>query len=320
LSGIRFRTTEPDSAEQTCGEVYYPHRLTVLHDPARFAMSLSAVSLGPVAAGLLGYAGEVRLETAELETGYEINVPLGGHLVTRTGPAEVCATPRTAAIYRPDRGTRLQGWAGGGKLFGLKIERHALEAQLAGLTGAPVAGVIPFGPSLDLGGGAGRQWWALARSLVELIADPHGPLASPVVLRPLIDSLMAGLLYAADHPARAALHAPCARPGPATIRHAVELIEAQPELPWTAGDLARGAGLSVRGLQAGFATHIGTTPLAYLRRVRLERAHVELRAAEPAAGGVAAIASRWGFTNLGRFAAAYRARYGVAPSHTLRHG
>ena len=48
-------------------------------------MSLSALNLGPVAVGLLGYAGEVRLETAELETGYEVNVPLSGRLLTRTG-------------------------------------------------------------------------------------------------------------------------------------------------------------------------------------------------------------------------------------------
>jgi AraC-like DNA-binding protein len=326
-SGIHFLTTEPDAAEEKCAQVYYPHRLTVLHERARFAMSLSAVRVGPAAAGLLGYAGEVRLETAELETGYEINVPLSGHLLTRCGPDEVYATPRTAAIYRPDRRTRLQGWAGGGKLFGLKIERHALEAQLAGLTGGPVPGVIPLAARLDLSGGPGRQWWALARSLITLTADPGRTppaspslLTAPVVLRPLLDSLMTALLYAADHPYRGALEAGCACPGPATIRNAVDLLEAHPERPWTASDLASRAGLSVRGLQAGFARHVGTSPMAYLRRVRLRRAHAELRATEPADGSVAAIASRWGFTNLGRFAAVYRACYGQAPSQTLRTG
>jgi AraC-like DNA-binding protein len=323
VHGICFRTTDPGMAEAACARIYYPHRLTVLHDPARFAMSLSAVRLAPVAAGLLGYAGEVRLETAELETGYEINVPLSGQLNTRSGTTEVCADPQTAAIYRPDRKARLQGWAGGGTLFGLKIERAALEDQLAGLTGTPSRGVIALGARLDLRTGAGRQWWALARSLIALTADPSGPLATPVVLRPLIDSLLAALLYAADHPARGALDAPCARPGPATISRAVELLEDQPELPWTASDLAARAGLSVRGLQAGFAAHVGEPPMAYLRRVRLQRAHADLSAGPqggPQGGSVAAIASRWGFGNLGRFAADYRARYGRPPSQTLRRG
>jgi AraC-like DNA-binding protein len=30
------------------------------------------------------------------------------------------------------------------------------------------------------------------------------------------------------------------------------------------------------------------------------------------------VAMRWGFTHLGRFAGAYRDRYGVTPSQTLR--
>jgi AraC-like DNA-binding protein len=33
---------------------------------------------------------------------------------------------------------------------------------------------------------------------------------------------------------------------------------------------------------------------------------------------VAAVAHRWGFAHLGRFAYAYRARFGVSPSETLR--
>ncbi|WP_363094775.1 helix-turn-helix domain-containing protein, partial [Pseudonocardia sp. 73-21] len=40
--------------------------------------------------------------------------------------------------------------------------------------------------------------------------------------------------------------------------------------------------------------------------------------ADPARRSVADIASHWGFTHLGRFAAAYRERYGCVPSETLR--
>jgi AraC-like DNA-binding protein len=318
---ISLHVTEPDEAREICGQVYYPHRLTVLHEPARFAMSLSALNLGPVAVGLLGYAGEVRLETAELETGYEVNVPLSGRLLTRSGPAEVYATPDTAALYRPDGRTRLQGWADGGELFGLKIARSALEARLAELAGTPVRGVVQLGPSLDLRAGTGRRWWALARALAALTADPDGPLTQPMVVRPLVDSVLVALLYAADHPYHAALAAPCPRAGRAAVNRAVDLLEAEPELPWTVVDLARRVGLSTRALQYGFAAQAGRSPMAYLRQVRLQRADADLRAAAGpplAAGpGVASIASRWGFTNFGRFAAAYRARYGCSPSETL---
>jgi len=130
---ISLHITEPDEAREICGQVYFPHRLTILHEPASFAMSLSALNLGPVAVGLLGYTGEVRLETAELETAYEINVPLSGRLLTRAGPAEVCATPRTAPFYRPAGRTSVQGGPDGGQRFGWKTERWAWEAPSGSL-------------------------------------------------------------------------------------------------------------------------------------------------------------------------------------------
>jgi hypothetical protein len=272
---ISLRIAEPDQAREICAQVYFPHRLTVLHDPARFAMSLSALSLGPVAVGLLGYAGEVRLETAELETGYEINVPLSGRLLTRTGHAEVCATPGTAALYRPDVRTSLQGWADGGQLFGLKIERRALETRLAELAGQPVTGVIPLAPSLDLRAGPGRRWWALAQVLTTFIRDPNGPVCQPLVMRPLLDSVLMAFLYAAEHPYRDALAAPCARAAAAAVNRAVDLLQASPDLPWTVGDLASRVGVSTRALQYGFAAQLSTSPMAYLRQVRLQRADAD---------------------------------------------
>ena len=68
-----------------------------------------------------------------------------------------------------------------------------------------------------------------------------------------------------------------------------------------------------------FRRHRDTTPLAYRKRVRMERAHCDLPAADPLAGDtVAPIAARWGFTQAGAFSVDYRRVYGCSPSHTLR--
>lgn len=318
MPSISITTTDQSVARRECARVYFPHRMVVLHDPRDFSMSLAAASLGPVSAGLLGYSGEVRLETDELESGYEVNVPLDGPLRTWTGHADVCADPGVAAVYRPDGRTRLHGWADGGRLFGLKIERAALEETLAELTDRPVRATVPLAASMNLRTGAGRQWWGLARVLVDLAQDPDGPLARPVVARPLARSVIAAFLHAVDHPQRDLLSARPAAPRPATVREAVDLLETAPELPWTVTDLAARVGITTRALQAGFARHLGVAPMAYLRRVRLLRAHLELQTSDPARRSVADVAGAWGFTHLGRFAAAYRERYGCAPSQTLR--
>ena len=55
--------------------------------------------------------------------------------------------------------------------------------------------------------------------------------------------------------------------------HAGELI--------TVADIATGAGVGARVLQDAFAGHQGATPMGCLTRVRLERAHRDLQAADP---------------------------------------
>lgn len=315
LASISISTDRRDEAQHECGRVYFPHRLTVLDQP--FAMSLMAASLGEVSVGVLGYAGEVRLETGELETAYEVNVPLDGPLRTWTGHADVCATPSLAAVYRPDGRTVLHGWAGGGRLFGLKIDRSAVESTAEELTGRPVRAVVPVAASLDLRSGPGAQWWRLARVLLALAEQPDGPLTAPMVARPLAHSVVAAFLHAVDHPWRDLLAVAPTLPRASTVRQAVELLEAEPEAAWTVADLARRVGVGSRGLHDAFARHVGVPPMAYLRRVRLLRAHADLRAADPARATVTEIALRWGFAHHGRFAAAYRERFGRAPSETL---
>lgn len=105
----------------------------------------------------------------------------------------------------------------------------------------------------------------------------------------------------------------------ATLRRAVAYIEDHAHEPLSVADIAAAAHVTIRALQYAFRRHLDTTPLAYLRRVRLAHAHRELRAADPGTGTtVGDIAARWGFAHPGRFAALYREAYGTSPSRTLR--
>jgi len=111
------------------------------------------------------------------------------------------------------------------------------------------------------------------------------------------------------------------RPGSsaATVRRGVSFLEANPDLDLSVGDVARVCHVSVRALQLAFRRHLDTTPMAYLRRVRLDRVRADLSAADPSAGAtVTEIAARWGFADASRFGAHYRRMYGETPRQTLR--
>jgi AraC-like DNA-binding protein len=83
-------------------------------------------------------------------------------------------------------------------------------------------------------------------------------------------------------------------------------------------DIADAAGLSIRGVQLLFRRTLDTTPMNHLADVRFERVRRELLDADPASTRVSAVARRWQFGNLGRFAAAYRERFAELPVETLR--
>ena len=104
--------------------------------------------------------------------------------------------------------------------------------------------------------------------------------------------------------------------GGGTVRRALAYIDENAHLPITVDDVAEAAHISTRGLQYSFRRSIDTTPTEYLRRVRLDGAHRDLRNAT-ADASVAQIARRWGFGNSSRFNTLYRQTYGRTARETL---
>lgn len=107
-------------------------------------------------------------------------------------------------------------------------------------------------------------------------------------------------------------------PRNARLRAAVEYINAHAAESVTVQELSEVAGLSVRSVQESFRRVFDVSPLTYLREVRLDRVRSELLELDPQAGVVGDVARRWGFAHLGRFSAAYAARFGEYPKQTLR--
>jgi AraC-like DNA-binding protein len=106
---------------------------------------------------------------------------------------------------------------------------------------------------------------------------------------------------------------------PVDVRRAADFIGAMADRPVSLDQIAVVAGVTGRDLRSAFRRQYGTTPMGYLRQVRLERAHAQLQAADlPGETTVASVARKWGWANPAQFATAYRQRFGVPPSHTLR--
>jgi AraC-like DNA-binding protein len=281
------------------------------------------VAFGAVAVCDITIGPDLIAECDDVGTGYFVHLPISGSLESRYGGSTLTATREAAAVYQPDGGSFTGQWKAGTRVLCARLDGDAVGSALARLTGREAAPEASFELAMNTRQGPGRTW---AEQLLLLSRQPAGPgglLASPLVAQPLAQSLVNGFLLAAEHscsPAIAAAAAAAMIPEPAapvTIRKAIDLVEADPRAPLSVSDLASRCGVGSRALQRGFQRHVGMSPMAYVRDVRLRRADAELRAAPPS-DTVASIARRWGFAHLGRFAAVYEARYGQSPGQTLR--
>ncbi|WP_264010722.1 helix-turn-helix transcriptional regulator [[Mycobacterium] manitobense] len=105
---------------------------------------------------------------------------------------------------------------------------------------------------------------------------------------------------------------------PLLLRRAIAYIEENATNDIALNDIALAVHVSPRAVQYMFRRHLETTPLQYLRRIRLAQAHRDLTAADRKHDTVTAIAAKWGFAHTGRFAVMYREAFGRSPHATLR--
>jgi len=309
------RATDPDEAEAIIAQHYLPNRVHVPPSTS-LQMDLAGLQIGVITTGRLSYGHRVRLVTEEADN-FHVNMPIRGHAVSRRGQSEpVHTTAGRGLVFSPEAPAEIV-WSADCVQLCLMIPRAGLEAELERLVGRPVRSRLRFDFGVAPFHGAGRL-----HSVLDLVAQeldrPSGLATSHVAGRHLEGLVLDGLLLGQPHNySEAAMGLSRRAPG-AVIKRAVELIEERPVEPWTTVSLATELHLSVRALQAGFKREVGMSPMAYLRLVRLRRAHVALRDANPADTTVRAVALSLGLLHQGRFAVSYRDAFGEMPSETLR--
>jgi AraC-like DNA-binding protein len=308
--------TAPDEAEAVVGEVYLANRIEPL-EPGPLSMHLAATRLGTTTVGQLGYGRRMRLVTDEARH-IHVNTPLVGAALSRMGhSAPLATTSSSAAAVFPAGSPADIEWSSDAVQLCVMVPTATLQTELEELVGHTVRRPVRLPPLLSLTTPEGRVWQSMVHLISRELASGGAHLTRPSAGRQLERTLLDVLLLGQAHSEIDELDSPRPAAVPGVIGRAVELLHESPGEPWSSTSLARAVHVSLRSLQGGFHTHVGTPPMTYLRELRLRGIHEELKQATPPTK-VETVAYRWGMQHLGRFAAAYRQTFGELPSQTLQ--
>lgn len=322
--GLRtlVNSTDLDETREIISSAYSPYELSVLRRHQDFSAWYAEAGFEGVTVSGLSYGAETLVAPEPLTT-YLLacQVTHGRVRVHSPGGEERIVGAGGVYVLDPYRSFRVH-WSPGARMVTIRLDRELVERAAGDALGheAPLRARFGLGPAVSAS--AARSWARIAETLQREVADHGVAMTSPLLAGSLSQAAAAALV--ATHPlvtagtdARSRMAVPHA-----AVRRAMAFMEENAARPVALAEVARAARASPRALQEAFRRHLGTTPLGYLREARLDRAHRELTAAAGwgADGGatVTRIAHRWGFSNLGRFAALYQRRYGRPPSHTLR--
>lgn len=105
---------------------------------------------------------------------------------------------------------------------------------------------------------------------------------------------------------------------PRLVRDVERYVDERPLRAVHISEICSKLNVSRRALHRAFDDVLGVGPVAFFRRKRLHAAYTALSQACDDTPSVTNIAMEHGFTELGRFAQAYRSLFGETPSQTLR--
>jgi AraC-like DNA-binding protein len=308
-------TRSPDDAREAIGRIFCPHFLNPVGRNAGMfhARHHSALQVD-YSVNFVAYGSTVEIDPGELSRFFLLQLPLKGSATVRCGTvaADVQAGMR-GSILSPTLGTRMTWNEGCEKLIVL-IRREAVEAQFESLTHERMR-AIEFQTGVDLAGPVGQAIWQHAQMMLGAAEAGGGmPDAYRVLLRDglttlLLSSLPSSVLGSFSRPAPSA--------DPIAVRRAQDYMAANAERAISMAEIAAAAGVSLRSLQDAYRKARGVTLGDGLLALRLDRFRTALLSGE-CRFSVADAAFAAGFGHLGRAAAAYRERFGEAPSETLR--
>lgn len=312
-----FQSRDLDETRSTVARVFKPHDLGVVGRRQKLDAFMDHLPLGGASINRLRYGADVSIEPDCLDDFLLVQMPLQGTAQIRCGDQNITSTPARASVLTPSLPLHMR-WQGQCDQLIVRLERTALEAACSAQLGYALPRPIEFQLDMDLHTPQGAAWKALVQFLASS-AFSEDASRHTLIARQVESLLITTLLAQHPHSYTQALAGPAATPAKHYVQRAEDYILQHYHEPITIETLARHAAISARSLHKGFQQYKGTSPMGFLRLVRLQNVREQLLQARDSGQQlqVTRVALNAGFSHLGHFSQAYRAQFGETPTQTL---
>ncbi|HDR8951682.1 TPA: AraC family transcriptional regulator [Burkholderia vietnamiensis] len=298
-----FESRDLDETRERISRVMQPHAL-LPSGRTQGAAHMDFVRLGGLGIGTIAFGDAMRVQVDAVDGYYLLMFCLSGHAQVAAMGRRLGVDGQTGVLCAP--GERFDAVLSADcEQFVLRID----AATVGSLTGNPRATLDPVLHISDAALAAWHQQLMLVARSPALLARAN---ANPRVAAQL-EHLLIDLLIEGHPPAAASMRHD---PAPGFLLRAQEFVNAHYAQPLQLADIVVAANVPERTLRDAFLQFRGMSPMQYLRATRLEHARELLRRSQPERR-IADVALDCGFTHLGRFAIAYREKFGESPSETV---
>jgi AraC-like DNA-binding protein len=312
------KTRDIDAVHASVAEILCPHKIAVTGTASADRDALMHYAPLPNGAIIyLVYGTEIRVDVSQLGF-FLLELPLSGASTTYCGDGRVLSGPGQAVVAGPYQQFATEWTQDCSKLL-VKLENSAMENYLSTLLGRRQIRALDFEMGMDLGDDTSATLLRTVQWILDELEQP-GSLVNTAPLAGLLyqRTLMWTLLHCQPNNYSKELAAREQPQVPHYILQTEQYIRENYGESISLEQLVEQASVSERTLLEGFKRYRDVSPMKFLKLTRLDYVHLALKEADPADNNVTDIALASGFSQLGKFSAEYKERFGESPSDTLK--
>ncbi len=314
---VILNSTDIEEVEDMIGKLYTPFKMKVKGDRSGFNTRLAMSEVGDLNL-LHATFGEVDIEIfseGENEDELLLFVPTAGGGGIKHLRQEWEYSPQKGIIR--DLGLKSVAYQEKFHSFAIALSKQKMK-DYAGQLGGEKLSLVPleFDPAADFSSKGGLLFRQTLEYAAMALNGPLMQLDGELIKSQMSDLILTQILTQLSNTLQDRLNGyEVSNVLPRYVKRAQDYIHAHPSEKLDMSTLTEVAGCSYRTLQRGFLDAFDVTPKRYISKIRLIEVRRELRSLETT-DTISAIAKRWGFSHMGRFAQEYAQEFGEYPSET----